>query len=657
MIVDLQYDYNYRKKARNGCSGRRPVFAVKGRVNVSILSSKRLLSTRPILFFSLIMLLKSYLAWMVIFEGGPSWTTLLKEIPFVLIVYCLIEWFASKRKLLYYLIANLTMTSILFAVIMYYKYYGVIVTYFALAQVNQVTAVKNSVFSLMDPYFLFIYTDVVILMFLMFRKNKAVEWKNSFKRKMNTRLVVGVLTVSLAICLFNVLPNRASMNEIVKAEQMGILSYEAYTIFSNKEIDYVDPDQISQEKINTVKKTEPSAAPVLQATANGKNLIILQMESMQNFLVGLSIEGQEIMPNLNKLVKENSYFKHFYQQVGQGNTSDAEFVVNTSLYIPPRGAATQMYAGKELPSLPKLLKSHGYDTATFHTNVVEFWNRGELYKAIGFDRYYDAEFFGTEDTVFFGASDDMLYKKTIDELERMDQNDNPFYAQVISMTAHHPYTIPDDKRLIKLPERFDNTLVGDYIVSQNYADHALGKFIEDLKARGIWDNSLIVLYGDHLGLPIYSLDRHEKDLMAEIYSREYTYTDMINIPLVIVNPDKTVQPAEYEQLGGQVDVLPTVANLLGMSLDDQVHFGQDLFNQTYNILPQRYYLPSGSFLSSQELFLSGSGFEDGKHYPLAGDGNNEENKATEDEFERALELLNLSDSYVNHLPNWKKDQK
>jgi len=624
---------------------------------VSNLSSKRLLSTRPILFFSLIMLLKSYLAWMVIFEGGPSWTTLLKEIPFVLIVYCLIEWFASKRKLLYYLIANLTMTSILFAVIMYYKYYGVIVTYFALAQVNQVTAVKNSVFSLMDPYFLFIYTDVVILMFLMFRKNKAVEWKNSFKRKMNTRLVVGLLTVSLAICLFNVLPNRASMNEIVKAEQMGILNYEAYTIFSNKEIDYVDPDQISQEKINTVKKTEPSAAPVLQGTASGKNLIVLQMESMQNFLVGLSIEGQEIMPNLNKLVKENSYFKHFYQQVGQGNTSDAEFVVNTSLYIPPRGAATQMYAGKELPSLPKLLKSHGYDTATFHTNVVEFWNRGELYKAIGFDRYYDAEFFGTEDTVFFGASDEMLYKKTIDELERMDKNDNPFYAQVISMTAHHPYTIPDNKRLIKLPERFDNTLVGDYIVSQNYADHALGKFIEDLKARGIWDNSLIVLYGDHLGLPIYSLDRHEKDLMAEIYSREYTYTDMINIPLVIVNPDKTAQPAQYEQLGGQVDVLPTVANLLGMSLDDQVHFGQDLFNQTYNILPQRYYLPSGSFLSSQELFMSGSGFEDGKHYPLAGDGNNDENKATEDEFERALELLNLSDSYVNHLPNWKKEQK
>src|SRR4029453_13411524 len=135
---------------------------------MTFLTPKRLLSTRPILFFSFIMLLKSYLAWMVIFEDGFSWTTILKEIPFVLIVYCLIEYFASKRKLIYYLIANLLMTLILFAVIMYYKYYGVIVTYLALEQVNQVTAVKNSVFSLMDPYYLLIFIDIIIMAVVLF---------------------------------------------------------------------------------------------------------------------------------------------------------------------------------------------------------------------------------------------------------------------------------------------------------------------------------------------------------------------------------------------------------------------------------------------------------------------------------------------------------
>ncbi|WP_424766551.1 LTA synthase family protein [Paenibacillus sp. sgz302251] len=620
---------------------------------MSFLTPKRLLSTRPILFFSFIMLLKSYLAWMVIFEDGFSWTTILKEIPFVLIVYCLIEWFASKRKLVYYLVANLLMTLILFAVIMYYKYYGVIVTYLALEQVNQVTAVKNSVFSLMDPYYLLIFIDIIIMAVVLFRPKKALNWKKAGMRKESRRLVLSLFSISIALCLFNILPNRASMNEIVKAEQMGILNYEAYMIFKNKDIEFVDPNHITQQKINTVKKIEQPAAAELWQKAAGKNVIIIQMESFQNFLVNLKIDGKEITPNINKLVNENYYFKHFYQQVGQGNTSDAEFVVNTSFYIPPRGAATMVYAEKELPSLPKLLKSHGYDTATFHTNVVEFWNRGELYKALGFDRYYDQKFFGDEDTVFFGASDEQLYAKTAAELDRMSKTGKPFYAQVISMTSHHPFTIPADKYKMTLPERYENTFVGDYVRAQNYADFALGQFIDDLKARGIWDNSLILLYGDHLGLPIYSLDRDDKELMAEIYGREYSYTDMINIPLVVASTGLT-EPKVFDQLGGQVDVLPTIANLLGFSLDDHIHFGQDLFNQTYNVLPQRYYLPTGSFLSSKELFMSGSGYEDGKHYSLAGDGITEQ-EATEDEYQRALELLNLSDSYVSQLPSWKKE--
>nr|WP_307204884.1 LTA synthase family protein [Paenibacillus harenae] len=601
------------------------------------------------------MLLKSYLTWMVVFEDGVSWTTILKEVPFVLIVFCLIEWFASKRKLVYYLIANLVMTLILFAVLMYYKYYGVIVTYFALAQVNQVTAVKNSVFSLMDPYYLFIFTDIIIMAVVLFARKKALNWKKESSKKENKRLVVALFTISIGLCLFNILPNRASMNEIVKAEQMGILNYEAYMIFSDKEMEYVDPNQITQPKIDTLKNAQPPIQPVLYKSAEGKNLIILQMESFQNFLVNLKIDGQEITPNFNKLVNENYYFKHFYQQVGQGNTSDAEFVVNSSLYIPPRGAATQMYADKELPSLPKLLKAHGYDTTTFHTNVVEFWNRGELYKALGFDRYYDQKFFGHEDTVFFGPSDEMLYAKTAAELERMSESGKPFYSHVISMTAHHPFSLPEDKTHMTLPDRYEGTFVGDYIRSQNYADYALGLFVQDLKDRGIWDNSLIVMYGDHLGLPIYSLDRDDKELMAEIYGREYGYTDMINIPFVIINPSNP-EAKVYDQLGGQIDVLPTVANLLGLSLDNQIHFGQDLFNQTYNVLPQRYYLPSGSFLSSQELFMSGSGFDDGKHLPIAGDGVNEQ-EATEDEYQRALELLKLSDSYVSQLPSWKKEEK
>lgn len=433
---------------------------------------------------------------------------------------------------------------------------------------------------------------------------------------------------------------------------MGILNYEAYTIFAQEEPELVNSSDITQDAVNKLKGINTTASSPLLGTAKGKNLIIIQLESFQNFLLGLKLDGQEITPNLNKVLKDSLYFPNFYQMVGQGNTSDAEFVVNTSFYIPPRGAATMSYVDKVLPSLPRLLKENGYQTATFHTNVVEFWNRGELYDSLGFDHYYDRQFFGEDDVFFFGASDDTLYSKTADKLKEMDQADQPFYAQVISMSAHHPFTIPEEKYRMKLPERYEGTFVGDYIRAQNYADDAFGHFVEELKANGVWDNSVIMIYGDHMGLPIYSLDHDDKELMTEIYGHEYSYADMLNIPLIIHTGDN-VAPQTLEQVGGEVDIMPTAAGLLGISLDNNLVFGQDLLSQTYNLLPERYYLPSGSFIASSGLLIPGISYEDNTQYPL---NNGEAPAATEDEFNRALRLLQLSHSYIMQLPDKQPQQ-
>ncbi|MBM7565373.1 LTA synthase family protein [Paenibacillus sacheonensis] len=611
-------------------------------------SFKRLIHMKPFIFFTLILILKGMLAYFVIFDGGPSWTLLVTEIPFCWLLFCLIEWFATKRKLVYYVTVNLLVTAIFFAVIMYYKYFGIIVTYHALEQVNQVTAVKSSVFSLLDPYYLFIFLDIIVFFVLLFRRKRALDWKRMSQLPLNRAIVSAVFIVSLALCLFNILPNRASMNEIVKAEDMGILNYELYTLFSDPKQPTLPMSEITQAAIDREKGIEEPASPKYWQASKGKNLIIVQMEAFQNFLVGLTIDGQEITPNMNKLAKAHIYFSNFYQQVGQGNTSDAEFVVNTSFYTPPTGAASVVYTDRALPSLPKLLQANGYQTATFHTNFVEFWNRSELYKAIGFEKYYDQNWFGKDDTVFFGPSDEVLYQKTAEQLGEM-QKSGPFYSQLITMSSHHPFTIPERKYKIKLPARYDGTFVGDYIRAQNYADYALGLFIDDLKKRGIWDNSVFVIYGDHLGLPIYSLNNDEKKLMKEIYGRDYANTDMINIPLIISAPGVT-KPMELKETGGQSDIMPTVANLLGISLQDHIHFGQDLLNQSSNILPERYYLPTGSLLTDHDMFIPGTSFKDGTNHPLHGDAQAAV-PTTEDQYNRALKLLQMSDSYVSQLPS------
>ncbi|MEK4363389.1 LTA synthase family protein [Paenibacillus sp. FSL M8-0212] len=648
----------------------------------------------PFIFFTIIMMIKSSLAWIVIFDDIPVWKPLLTELPLIWIGFCLIEWFAAKRRMWIYLAMNLLLSGIFFAAIMYYKYYGVIVNYHALAQVNQVTSVKSSMFSLLDPYYLFIFADVLIIGGILIRRRiklGSTERPNRIplERRARRRVASVILTLSMILCMLNIYPNRASMSELTQAEQMGILGYEAYTILDRPDKP-VPIAHIDQADIDQLKQTTELPAIVEKGAASGRNVIMLQLESFQNFLIGLEVDGQEITPNLNQLARQSLYFPNFYQQVGQGNTSDAEFVVNTSFYTPPNGAATTVYADKALPSLPKLMSANGYQTATFHTNDVRFWNRDQLYKALGFDQYYDIDYFGTQDSIAFSASDEVLYSKTLDKLESMQSSGDPFYAHIISMSAHHPYTLPKNKVKLTLPERYKDTLPGDYLISQHYADQAVGQLIAGLKERGLWENSLFVLYGDHLGLPIYSLDREDKVVMKELYGREYTSADMINIPLIISAPGVT-PGVQLEQIGGQVDILPTIAGLTGVSLKDQLHFGQDLLREGGNLLPERYYLPSGSVLNDASLFIPAKGYGDGTHYSLADAGRQDAGQQqmdvpleeapkisadkvpsafttpnnsgvpssrfiTKEQYDRALDLAHLSNSYLSQLPDRKTTQ-
>ncbi|BBI31432.1 hypothetical protein KCTCHS21_08310 [Cohnella abietis] len=606
--------------------------------------------SKPFVFFTLLMVIKIYLARIVVFDSASAWLQIATGIPSVWVLFCLIEWLAPRKKLGVYLAVNLLITTIYFAVIMYYKYFGVIVTYHALQQVGQVTEVKGSVFSLLHPYFLFIYTDIVAVLLLFFNR-RFRKWGKTLSVREPGILISAIFVISLGVSVMSVWTHRDSINELKQAENMGILNYQAYAVIASATAEIEDPSNVTPEAIAKLKGIQLGQDPEASnywGKLKGRNVIVLQLEATQNFLLNHTIDGEEITPVLNQLSKKHFYFPHFYQQVGQGNTSDAEFVVNTSFYIPPYGAAAQDYGHLALPSMPKVLKEQGYQTATFHTNNVQFWNRKELYKAIGFDEYYDAKFFGNDDMVFFGPSDEVLYDKTADELLKMSQSGKPFYSQVISMSSHHPFNIPERKIRFKLPERFDGTLVGDYIQAQNYTDYAIGQFIEKLKENGLWEKSVLIIYGDHLGLPIYSLTEHEKNLMKEIYGRSYQFSEMLNIPLMIVAPGAT-EPKVFPQTGGQVDIMPTLANLLGVSLQDHIHFGQDIINVTDNLLPQRYYLPSGSFVNDKGIFVPGLKYDDGLTYPFDG-VEPSKNDSTEDEFSRALELLRLSDSYVSNLP-------
>ncbi|EGA88291.1 sulfatase [Planococcus donghaensis MPA1U2] len=615
------------------------------------------LSKSHFFIFTGIIFLKALFLRYLLFQEIELTQTIVLELSYILIFTSLFELAKPSWKPVLYLILN-TLFSILFlAVILYYSFFGRIVTYFALFQLGQVGTINESVSALLEPIYLLFFLDLVFLLVLLVFKKYPLP-----ALQLNRKIILAVLLVlgvGVSAVNFNLHKDEAISNNVIAAQEKGILNYSALEIYYGPENltaieTNVSVDNLAElkEEINRIKELEivPEEERNYFNAAEGRNLIVIQVESMQNFPVGLDVDGTEVTPHLNKLLDESFYFPNTAQQTGPGNTSDAEFILNTSLYPVAFNPTSQTFGNKKFPSLPRLLTAENYKTLTFHADDISFWNRDELYPALGIGNYYYGEFFGKDDVIGIGPSDRVMFEKALPILRGHHVNDQPFYAQLIGLTSHHPFTLPEADRQLELPERFNNSLTGDYLVSINYMDTVINDFIEELKQEGIYENSVIAIYGDHFGLQQSAISENDVDLVSELLGREYRTMDRLNVPFIIHAPGITDEGQTFEKTSGQLDMMPTLANLLGISLNEQIVFGQDLLNHDSNLLGARYYLPIGSFWNDEVLFIPEKDFDDGNAYDLETDKAVEDYEQYRDDYDRILQLEKLSDEYMESLP-------
>ncbi|WP_142296526.1 LTA synthase family protein [Lottiidibacillus patelloidae] len=474
------------------------------------------------------------------------------------------------------------------------------------------------------------------------------------ERKTLNKVVLAIIFIlSVTSILINLV--QAKDEKIIDsssfAYENGLIQYQIIEFYQGKNKEAAKTVQFTTEDVMALKgSTRISDTLEYFSVAKDRNLILIQIESMQNFLINLEINGVEVTPNINKLLGESIYFSNVYQQIGAGNTSDAEFLVNTSLYPAGKQATSKAYADKQFPSLPRVMKEYDYFTTTFHADYITYWNRQELYPSLGFDKFYDITYFGEEDVIGFGPSDEVLFDKTLEALVEMDENKQKFYAHVLSLTSHTPFEMPEDKVYIDLPEKYKDTLVGNYILSMNYTDKVLGDFIEGLKQEGIWDNSVIAIYGDHSGLHGRLLQEVDNKLMREILGYGYPIVDRFNIPFIIDIPGVT-KGTKIDRLGGQIDIMPTLTNLLGISLENHIIFGQDLLNYENNLIGMRYYLSTGSYFDEDVLFLPTTSQRESRTYDLVTRQLTERKEDFNDKYKRMIQIYELSDDYLNSLPS------
>lgn len=635
----------------------------------------RLIRKSPFFIITLLVLAKAELFRYTVFSHiGPL--RLCIDFLSALLISCLIELVPHRRVRqflygVYWLIATLA----LLGATVYFRYFGSVATYTTLFELNQLPAVKSSVKSLITPTEAFYFADLVLFAIgwgVVKWRTRREKWLLAYKPvhipfKLPYSIATVIVSLALLVSVFTVRASADTTNELKRAELVGFTNYQASVLWNALSAKSEKPEVALKDIPATKKQVENKVVPAFAApTSNstsgagtpaffgsekGKNLIMVQLEATQNFVIGLTINGQEITPVMNGLVKESFYFPQVFQQIGQGNTSDAEFMSNTSIYPTATVAMSKGYSDKDLPSLPKLLGSQGYTTMTLHPNDVTFWDRDKLYPALGFSTYYDKPFFTNDHFNNFGASDEELYRVGLEKVKEASAAGKPFYAQFVSLSSHHPFEIPKEKQELSLPEDVTGTQLGNYLQAVHYTDKALGKLIQGLKDQGLWENTVLVLYGDHFGLQ--PNENAPADVSKKLGINYHPQITRFNIPLIIHAPGQ--EGKKVERTGGQVDILPTVANLLGLSWseDEFVPFGRDLLNSVRNVVGMRYYLPTGSFYNDDILFVPGKGFEDGTAYSLKTHEKVADFAKYKGDYDYILEWMKLSDEYVKQLPKHK----
>lgn len=490
------------------------------------------------------------------------------------------------------LILDVLNTILLFSNIIYYRQFNDFLTFKTIENTSKVSqGLGKSTVALLHPSDIIIWLDIIIIILLLiFKVIKIDPRKFGFVRPFAvTSFGVFLLTLNMMLAETSrprLLRNTFDRSYVVK--YLGIDTYSIYDIAKSAQSDQ-DKRNANADDINIILTftKENYAKPNTEyfGKAKGKNVIILHLESFQQFLIGMKVNGQEVTPFLNSLYHSNDTlaFDNFYHQVGLGRTSDAENMMETGTYgISDGSLFTSLGSENTFQAAPQILRQDGYTSAVFHGNTGTFWNRNNVYKNLGYNYFFDAQYFSKNknDSIGYGIKDKLLFSQSIKYLEQMQQ---PFYVKYLTVTNHIPFDMDQiDKDKNFTTSDTANTTVNNYFETAHYLDQSLKEFFDYLKKSGLEKNTMVILYGDHYGV---GSSTSETNALAPLLGKEgsnwndYDQAELQKVPFMIHMPG--IKGGINSEIGGEIDALPTILHLLGVNTQNYIQFGTDLLSKQH----------------------------------------------------------------------------
>ena len=561
----------------------------------------------PIWFAVILIWIKTVIVSFIGFNLHPeNWTDILfmilSPIGAIMVILGINIYFKRKVKPAAIFATMVILTGILFGDLLYYRFYTDFVTVPILFQFKNVGGIGPSTLELISPWDLLLFADLAVF-WLLYIKRKSVHEQITAKSK-GFYTAVSVLFVFMTIVLGMVkVPHlfSESYNRQQLVKHIGLYQYHLYDIGIAASYPlnraFASPSD-AEASAEYVQSQEDKPSDYFGA-AKGMNVVLISMESTQNFVINQKVNGQEITPFLNSLIEDSFYFSRVYDQTAQGKTSDSEFMIDTGLYPLSSGSAFVRKTENAYRSLPHILSDEKYYSAVFHGNDASFWNREAMYDSLGYNRYFSkADYVVTEEnSVNYGIKDIPFFQQSIQHLEKLQK---PFYARFITLTNHFPFLLEEEDQFI--PEASTSEMVVNrYVTTVRYQDEAIKTFFQDLKASGLYENTMFVLYGDHYGIS----DKYEHGVL-ELLGQEDTIVNRMqlqSVPLIIHVPG--VEGKTFSNIGGEIDIRATILHLLGISAEDNFSFGHNLFTRDPH---HPVIFRDGSFIAKDYFYKAGKCF-------------------------------------------------
>ncbi|MFP3817798.1 LTA synthase family protein [Bacillus sp. SIMBA_008] len=564
----------------------------------------------------------------------------INPLSFLLLIFGLSLFLKGKNRNRYIIAMSCLVTFVLLANMVFYRFYNDFLTIPVLFQTSNMGDLGSSIGTLLEPTDLLLAVDIAVLIWLHIRQK---AFQSDIPSTKNERAAYFLFVAS--VYFFNLGLSEAERPQLLTrsfdremlVKNISLFNFHIYdgVLQSKQSAQRALADSNSLTEIeNYVTANVKDANKRLFGAAKGRNVILVSLESTQSFVINEKLNGEEITPFLNDFIKQSYNFNNVYHQTGQGKTSDSEFIVDNSLYPLGRGAVFFTNAGNQYMAAPEILKNSGYYSAVLHANNKSFWNRDLMYDSFGYDSFFDINSYDVtdENSVGWGLKDKEFFEQSSELMKNLPQ---PFYSRLITLTNHFPFDLDEEDQLIDEYDSSSQTL-NKYFPTVRYQDEALKRFIEKLKEDGLYDNSVIVLYGDH-----YGISENHNEAMGQFLGKEITPFEEVQlqkVPLVIHIPGITdKKPKTIETVGGQIDIRPTLMNLLGIDTKDQIQFGNDLLsNEKLDFTVLR----DGSFITDQVVYTDGACYDKETGKPL------EETKQCEAFADKAKQELSLSDEII-----------